>query len=441
MLADAAIPQVRGGDAVVALETARRAADLARDAGPAAAEAEWAYAAALVVNGRAPEASELVDRWVAVLDGLDTPLVAMRLAQSVPRVLIWLERYEAARRLLDRLVGEARDRAPGTLPWALGTTAELGFRTGRWQAARAAAAEGAELGRDLGQPLGRAFCLASLARVDAGRGDEEACRAHAAEAREVGARLGSEAPMLMLGEQALGLLGLSLGRPEEALAHLRPLGDVCRRRGLEEPGVVQYAPNLVEALLRAGPRDEAEVELERLEAQTERTGRAWARAAAARCRGLLADGDAYEEPLRRALAEPGDMPFERARTQLALGERLRRDRRRADARAHLAAALTAFEGLGAEPWAERARVELRATGETARRRSEPRSDALTPQELQVAIMVSDGATNKEAGARLFLSAKTIEAHLGRIYRKLGVRSRTELASLILREQAEAPVAG
>ncbi len=257
----------------------------------------------------------------------------------------------------------------------------------------------------------------------------------------MGARLGSEAPLLMLGEQALGLLGLSLGRPEEALAHLRPLGDVCRRRGLEEPGVVQYAPNLVEALLRSGPREEAEAELERLEAQAERAGRAWARAAAARCRGLMADGDAYERPLRRALAEPADMPFERARTELALGERLRRDRRRADARAHLAAALTAFEGLGAEPWAERARIELRASGETARRRSEPRSDALTPQELQVAIMVSEGATNKEAGARLFLSAKTIEAHLGRIYRKLGVRSRTELASLILREQVEAPAAG
>ena len=96
-------------------------------------------------------------------------------------------------------------------------------------------------------------------------------------------------------------------------------------------------------------------------------------------------------------------------------------------------ALEVFEGLGAVDWAATARGELGVTGETAAPRSGPRSDALTPQELQVALMVASGATNREAGSRLFLSAKTIEAHLGRIYRKLRVRSRTELAALVAHE--------
>ena len=100
-----------------------------------------------------------------------------------------------------------------------------------------------------------------------------------------------------------------------------------------------------------------------------------------------------------------------------------------------------FERLGAANWAGAAARELKVTGETAATRSGPRSDELTPQELQVALMVSSGATNREAGARLFLSAKTVEAHLGRIYRKLGVRSRTELAARIAGEGLEATPSG
>jgi DNA-binding CsgD family transcriptional regulator len=207
------------------------------------------------------------------------------------------------------------------------------------------------------------------------------------------------------------------------------------RAGCREPNVVLTSGDLVECLVRAGRRAEAEValaELEDLARHAERTG---ALAVAARCRGLLADDDAFEAPFDEALRlhGGGEAPFERARTLLCLGERLRRARRRADARVHLRAALDAFEALGAVDWAATARSELGVTGETAASRSGPRSDALTPQELQVALMVASGATNREAGSRLFLSAKTIEAHLGRIYRKLGLRSRTELAALVAQE--------
>ena len=123
------------------------------------------------------------------------------------------------------------------------------------------------------------------------------------------------------------------------------------------------------------------------------------------------------------------MPFEQARTQLCFGERLRRARHRAQARQHLHNALDTFERLGARPWAERARAELRATGETARREEEAVLPRLTPQELQVALVVARGATNHEAAATLFLSQKTIEYHLSNIYRKTNIHSRAGLAAI------------
>jgi DNA-binding NarL/FixJ family response regulator len=123
-------------------------------------------------------------------------------------------------------------------------------------------------------------------------------------------------------------------------------------------------------------------------------------------------------------------PFERARTNLAYGERLRRDGRRTDAREKLHIALQELERLGARPWAERARVELRASGQSVRTPEARAMDELTPQELQVAALVAGGATNREAAAALFLSGKTIEFHLGNVYRKLGIRSRTQLARMI-----------
>jgi DNA-binding NarL/FixJ family response regulator len=127
-------------------------------------------------------------------------------------------------------------------------------------------------------------------------------------------------------------------------------------------------------------------------------------------------------------------PFERARTELCYGERLRRSRRRSDARAHLRTALETFERLDADPWATRARSELAATGETVAPKAEDGVRSLTPQELQLGLIVGRGATNKEAAAALFISPKTVEAHLHRIYVKLGIRSRTELARLLARAQ-------
>jgi DNA-binding NarL/FixJ family response regulator len=134
------------------------------------------------------------------------------------------------------------------------------------------------------------------------------------------------------------------------------------------------------------------------------------------------------------------VPFERARTELCFGERLRRERRRSEAREPLRRALAGFELLGAQPWADRARREIGATGERARRREPSTADQLTPQELQVARLVAEGSSNKEAASALFVTPRTIETHLGHAYRKLGIRSRVELARS-LRESGVAEAQG
>ena len=149
-------------------------------------------------------------------------------------------------------------------------------------------------------------------------------------------------------------------------------------------------------------------------------------------RALLSEGDTATAHHEAALARSEDaLPFDLARAQLLYGEHLRRERRRVDARAALREALESFERLGADPWAERARTELRATGEIARQREDGAPDRLTPQELQVARLVAEGRSNKEVAAQLFLSPRTIDAHLRSVFSKLGISSRTQLARLPL----------
>jgi DNA-binding CsgD family transcriptional regulator len=201
--------------------------------------------------------------------------------------------------------------------------------------------------------------------------------------------------------------------------------------------VIESTPDLIETYMSTGHVAEAREELLALERAAARTDNANARAAALRYRGLLDEGGEFEDLFFAALKEHDRLPrpFERARTELCFGERLRRERRKSEARLHLDAACSTFDQLGARLWAERARSELRALGIRVPKPASRRSNELTPQELRVALAVSDGATNRETSAALFLSTKTIEAHLSSIYRKLGVRSRTELASLMARDHA------
>ena len=157
-----------------------------------------------------------------------------------------------------------------------------------------------------------------------------------------------------------------------------------------------------------------------------------------RCRALVVDADAateagFQEALR---FHENAGAFERARTELCFGERLRRRGHRRDSRMHLGAALEAFEGRGAVPWAERARTELRASGLTLRRRQPATTEQLTPQELQVARLVAEGKTNRDVAATLFVTPKTVEFHLTRVYRKLEIHSRAELVRRMADHEGE-----
>jgi DNA-binding CsgD family transcriptional regulator len=196
-------------------------------------------------------------------------------------------------------------------------------------------------------------------------------------------------------------------------------------------------PDFVEAAVRAGKLDGVDGALVHYEHWVQNARQPWTLGLLASCRALTSDGNHVEAGLREALdVLPADRrPFEYARTQLLLGEVLRRNRKRREAREYLRAAIAAFEQLGATPWEERARNELRASGETARKRDASTLGDLTPQELQIARLVASGARNREVAAQLFLSPRTIDYHLRKVFMKLGISSRAELAQLELLDAA------
>ncbi len=420
------------------LRVSRRAYELGcRVGGITQAAAEGAYGKALVISGQNAEGHRLLLRSLEAIDARESPWLAIQLIQYA-HVFLYFEEFDRMRAPLERLIVEARESsAPGALPYALGHLSELDFRTGRWSAAHTEAAEAVELATELGHRFSLLYALACLSWIEAARGLEADCKAHLARLWVV-----SEHARDAVGgyvARISGLLELGMGRNEEAAKHLLPVVEALARLGLSTPYLFQEGPDLIEAYVHTGQRSQAQAALIVLQEQAVTAPGLWTRAAAARSRGLLEDDfqPAFEEAM--ALHARTDMPFERARTELCFGERLRRARRRAEARDQLHAALQTFERLGAEPWADRARNELRATGETVHR-NRSASDELTLQELQVALTVAEGATNREAAAAMFLSPKTIEAHLSRIYSKLGVRSRTELAHRLAHESSATPTA-
>ena len=203
---------------------------------------------------------------------------------------------------------------------------------------------------------------------------------------------------------------------------------VDARRASEREDIMAYGWALaerVEAGVRAGSLHEASTALDRLCERTQCSGTNWALGVEARCRGLLNDDEfSYRESIERlsqCLAA-----VELARSQLSYGEWLRRANRRADAREYLRAAHQSFSRMGADAFAERARRELLATGETVRKRTGATAEALTPQEVCVAMMARDGHSNPEIGARLFISPRTVEYHLHKVFRKLNITGRRDL---------------
>jgi DNA-binding CsgD family transcriptional regulator len=422
------------GQLSLALKTAARAASLCHyaDGIPWLISQTW-LALVTILTGDREAGQQLIIGMLAhpVTAALDPamPLLQMLCSQA----LIWCEDYEPAGKLLQSSVGSGRAQGRvADLPYGLAASSELRFCTGQWAQAYADATEAVELGTDFATKSDLCYALVCAGRIEAAMGAAQACRTHVDQALGLARPAGIES-ITTYAAAALGLLELGLANHQQAAAELALAASLAARHGLGDPCVIQWRPDFIESLARTGRRAEAREQLAVLDAEAASTGSPWAKAAAARCRGLLPDnpGRAIAE-LEEAvtMAETSASVFEQARTRLCLGEALRRARRRNDARHQLRQAHMAFEMLGAQPWAARAAAELAASGITAASRHEPVHARLTPQELRVALQVAEGLSNQEVATRLFLSPKTIEVHLSHIYSKLGVHSRTSLARLI-----------
>jgi DNA-binding CsgD family transcriptional regulator len=326
---------------------------------------------------------------------------------------------EAWRAISTRAVRLAREAgALTTLPVVLPFLAGLHLHAGEFAAASALIEEADTITAATGNT---GLMYAALVLV-AWRGAEaEALELIEAEVENATAR--GEGRVLALAGYATGVLYNGLGRYEQALDSLQ--------RGSEDDdqGFVGWSlAELVEAAARCGEPEIGAAALHRLEERTRAAGTDWALGVLARSRALVSEGDAADALYREAVErlEHTRVAIHLARARLVYGEWLRRENRRVDARGQLRAAHESFSRFGAEAFAERARRELLATGETARKRTAETRDVLTPQEAQIARLARDGLSNPDIGAQLFISPRTVQYHLGKVFTKLDITSRNQL---------------
>ncbi len=353
-------------------------------------------------------------------------------AQALGAALVRLDRFEEARALLERARadGLAQGAYPAVAFTAL-TLSELMCRLGDWPSAALYARELEELFDQLGLEGTSPFPLYARARVGAHLGDVDEARAAATRGIEI-SLAGGMTGYLALHRGVLGFLELSVGDIAAAVGYLRPAVRALDEAGWRDP-CGDLRPNAIEALVYAGELDEAGDVLSDLEDWSRSLNAVAADAACARCRGLLSAARGDREDAFAALAEGlrafGRLPtpFDRGRTLLALGALQRRTKQKGAARESLRAALAAFEELGARLWAEKARTELAQLG--GRRAQDGK---LTPTEQRIASQVALGRTNQQVADALFVSPKTVEWNLSKIYKKLHVRSRAELAANLAR---------
>lgn len=414
-----------------ALDAAERAGDEERAAVALTSLLDEEIAAGELTPG-------LLERALALADSSD-----WRMPSRVPDfespgtslgwALIRLNRFDLARAVLEHARADAL--AQGAYPAAgftLGALTELTCRLGDWRSAAAYAAELSELSEQLGLEDRSPVALYAGALVDAHLGKVDEARKAAARGLSLADRAGQDV-YKVVNQGVLGFIELSLGNPNAAAGHLRPAVRRLGREGWREP-LGDLKPNAIETLILVGELSEAERLLVDLEDWSRGLDAFATKAACARCRGLLHAAERDDEGARAAFAEALEtyerlpMPFDQARTLLALGTLQRRTKQKRIGRESLTAALVAFEELGARLWAEKARAEIAQLG--GRRAQDGR---LTPTEQRVAALVAQGRTNRQVADALFISPKTVEWNLSKIYRKLYVRSRAELAAKLGRQ--------
>jgi class 3 adenylate cyclase/DNA-binding CsgD family transcriptional regulator len=372
-------------------------------------------------------AARLCAEATELAEGLDDPQCLIWAAGTAGREGMWGDGLRHA----SRAVHLAREQALlSILPYALRTQAYQLLGRNQFDLSYSAAEEGRQIALDIGHGWVAAWNVAHLAAIDALRGDDDRVHAHVEELHAYIRPSEADSPSSHIA-RAFGLLELTLGRPSEALDRLLVPLDNLRYR--TSPLVVFGLPDAVEAAARSGRLDEIGAHLDRYASWVEQVPSPARRSLLARCRALADDARAerhFEEAVALGDALP---PFERARNELLYGEWLRRERRRVDARAHLRVAVELLQPLGVPPWEERAQAELRASGETLHRHDASALGRLTPQEHQIALLVAEGLTNREIGAQLFLSPRTIDYHLRKVFAKLQIASRLELMRMVMGE--------
>ena len=429
MLAEAAYACLYAGDPARMLSAAERVrALLPADPSPRARFlAAMSAGMAGILGGDAAAGAEAVHEAVALAESSAGLRDDVQLIPWLALGPMFLRQSDAGRPLLEHALRTARAQAAvGALPYVLNLIARDQAGADRWAVAGATYREAIELARESGQRAELTFGLAGLAWLQARRGREQECRALAAEALSLCHELGMGMCDIWA-TAAVGELELGLGDAAGAAGHFERQQRLLADRAITDADL-SPAAELTDAYIRLGRSEEARAAAGGYLAAASAKGQPWPLARALRCQGLLAadtDFPSYFEQALRLHEQTPDV-FEAARTRLAYGERLRRARDRVLAREQLHAAADIFERLDARPWADRANAELAATGETRRHRDPSTTDELTPQELQIALLLTAGKTTREAAAALFLSPKTVEYHLRHVYQKLGIHSRDEL---------------
>jgi DNA-binding CsgD family transcriptional regulator len=430
MLADAAVACFHAGNPTEMLAVAGRAMAALPDQASVRSRflAMTTLGMARILGGDAAAGADAIHEAITLVEGAPELHDDLRLLPWLTLAPIFLREADVGRSLLEHALKIARERAAvGALPFVLVLLARDQATTDRWAVAESTYHEAIELARESDQRTGLTFGLSGLAWLHARRGREQKCRHAATEVMALSVELGTRLYEVWA-TAAFGELALGLGDAAAAVEQFERQRALLAEMAITDVDL-SPAAELVDAYMRLGRTEEAQELTAELTAAANAKAQPWSLARAARCRGLVAPDADITVHFERALRHHEQTPdaFEKARTQLAYAERLRRARNRVLARKQLRDAIEAFERLDARPWAERARSELAATGENVRRRDPSTVDELTPQELQIGLLLAGGKTTRETAAALFLSPKTIEYHLRHVYQKLDIHSREELA--------------
>lgn len=409
-----------------ALELAVRAGDPALEARVCAGLAFHAF-----IQGQGVR-SDLVERALAEVAQPVRLSVELRPRVTVADLLHFSDDLEGARALYEEEYARSAEEGIGTgLPLMMWGMVETEAWSGNWERAEELAAEGWDLAEESASPSALALMAGVRGLMHLYRGRVDEALADARRSVDIALSVGFLGAVPR-GTQVFALAGLSLGEPALTHEQCGPASDFVHELGMAEPGVLRFVPDEIEALIRLGELDKGRAMLETFEGRAIALQRRWAIATSLRCRGLLevATGDlaSAASTLERALEVHKElaMPFETARSLLVAGEIARRARQKRKAQELVESAAAVFAKLGAPLWEQRAREEASRLGVRSGVRQQVAGE-LTEAEHKVADLVVSGLSNAEVAAALFMSQRTVEAHLTRVYAKLAVRSRTQLS--------------